>query len=158
MNRFHQGTLVSFRGRASRKRFWLLSFGYFLGFMLGAAAFITLITAFDVEPGGPAVTLAAGVIVAFYMVLVWLSSAVAVRRLHDRGKTGYWLLLYYGGPNLTSHVSGLDAAGLVLLVITLGISVWALVDLGILRGESGSNAFGHDPLSSESVPALAAAA
>jgi uncharacterized membrane protein YhaH (DUF805 family) len=158
MSRFLQDTPFSFKGRASRKRYWLLSFGYFLCFMLGSAVFVTLSITLDLKSNDPILPIIAGVIGAFYLVLVWSSSAIAVRRLHDRGKTGYWLLLYYGAPNLTSHNAGLDPAGLVFLAITLGISVWALVDLGILRGDAGSNAFGPDPLSPEIATPLIVAA
>ena len=42
-----------------------------------------------------------------------------------------------------------DAAGgvgVVFHVIGFGISIWALVELGFLRGTAGANRFGPDPL------------
>jgi len=47
-------------------------------------------------------------------IVVSISGAIAVisvRRLHNRGKTGYYLLLYYGIPSWIMKNAGLDAAG-----------------------------------------------
>jgi hypothetical protein len=38
------------------------------------------------------------------------------------------------------------------VLVTIGISIWAIVDLGVLRGEAGSNAFGPNPLSKNPEP------
>ncbi len=67
------------------------------------------------------------------------------RRLHDRGKTGFWLLLYYSLPLWTSKHAGLDTAGLAYLLVTLGVVSWAFVDLGVLRSDAESNGFGPNP-------------
>ena len=48
-----------------------------------------------------------------------------IKRCHDRGKSGWWCLL--------------------LLVPVLG-TIWAIVDLGILEGTPGRNAYGPNPL------------
>jgi len=47
-------------------------------------------------------------------IVVSISGAIAgisVRRLHNRGKTGYYLLIYYGIPSWIMKNAGLDAAG-----------------------------------------------
>jgi uncharacterized membrane protein YhaH (DUF805 family) len=157
MSRFLQNAPFSFKGRASRKRYWLLTLAYLLTYMLGCALFVTLAIVVDAKTSDAITPVIAGVVVLLIIILAWASSAIAVRRLHDRGKTGYWLLLYYAAPAVISANAGLDAAGLIFLAISLALAIWALIDLGILRGEVGSNAFGADPLSPESVPALATA-
>lgn len=81
------------------------------------------------------------------VVVVTGLASTGVRRLHDRGKTGYWLLLYYLLPSMMSKNAGLDTVGLIFWLVTLGILIWAIVDLGLLRGEAGSNFFGQNPLS-----------
>jgi uncharacterized membrane protein YhaH (DUF805 family) len=43
----------------------------------------------------------------------------------------------------------LDPVGLVFSLVTLGILIWTIVDLGVWRGETGSNVFGTDPLSKD---------
>jgi uncharacterized membrane protein YhaH (DUF805 family) len=45
--------------------------------------------------------------------------------------------------------AGLDTVGLVFSLATLGIVIWTIIDLGVLRGETGSNVFGTDPLSKD---------
>ena len=74
-----------------------------------------------------------------------------------RGKTGYWLLAYYALPSWLMKNAGLDAVGLIFLLATLGISIWAIVDLGVLPGDPGSNAFGSNPLAENSGSQPAAA-
>jgi hypothetical protein len=80
-------------------------------------------------------------LVAFVRIVTGLAST-GVRRLHDRGKTGYWLALYYLLPSMMSKNAGMDTVGLIFSLVTFGILIWGIVDLGILRGEAGSNAFG----------------
>jgi uncharacterized membrane protein YhaH (DUF805 family) len=48
----------------------------------------------------------------------------------------------------------LDGAGMVTGLATAGIMLWAIVDLGMLRGEAGSNGFGPDPLAKGPPPPL----
>jgi uncharacterized membrane protein YhaH (DUF805 family) len=59
------------------------------------------------------------------LLLVWPVLAVSVKRWHDRDKSGWWVLL-----NLLPVIGW----------------IWALIDNGFLRGTSGPNRFGDDPL------------
>lgn len=66
--------------------------------------------------------------VSEYMVnalLVWPAIATSAKRWHDRDKSAWWVL--------------------VTLVPVVG-SLWALVVTGFLRGTVGPNRFGGDPL------------
>ncbi len=110
-----------------------------------------------------------GAIVAVaFLALIYAAFAVAVKRLHDRNKSAWWLLVFYllpallNGPRqmavfhamhdgtfLARHGGGLAMGG-PLAIIAGGaaaiISLWAFVELYILRGTVGDNRFGPDPL------------
>lgn len=83
---------------------------------------------------------------AFFLTTSVAISGIAVRRLHDGGKTGYWLMLYYAMPSWLVKSAGVDGIGLVFLAATLAAVMWAVIDLGVLRGDDGTNAFGPSPL------------
>lgn len=85
-------------------------------------------------------------VVVFVAVMVF-SLAVAAKRLHDRDKSAWWLVLFYLGPALASGLGDTAGdAGVVFHLVSFGISIWALVELGFLRGSAGPNRFGADPL------------
>ena len=90
---------------------------------------------------------------------VWLAAAAlglgaAVKRLHDRGKSAWWLLPMYVPLLLISMLGALvesasGEANPVLSMLSLPFSIWIFVDLGCLRGTVGPNRFGPDPLMPE---------
>ena len=57
--------------------------------------------------------------------LLFAGICLHIKRCHDRGKSGWWCLL--------------------LLVPIVG-TLWAIIDLGILEGDRGRNAYGANPL------------
>ncbi len=61
----------------------------------------------------------------FWIVIAYPSIAVSAKRCHDRGKSAWWCLLF--------------------LIPLVGV-VWAIIDLGILEGDSGDNRYGSSPL------------
>ena len=76
-----------------------------------------------------------------------------IKRLHDRNKSGWWVLLFYGAPTALSAVAALLESGaetslavLLFQLVNLVILVWALIELGCLRGTIGQNRYGPDPL------------
>jgi uncharacterized membrane protein YhaH (DUF805 family) len=76
--------------------------------------------------------------------------AIAVKRLHDRDKSGWWVLLFYVAPNVASAIgtaSGDSGLLAVAGLVNLAISIWAFVEMGCLRGTAGTNRYGPDPLS-----------
>ena len=78
--------------------------------------------------------------------LLLLNSAIAVgrKRLHDRGKSGWWLLLFYLGPTLCQIAGQMSDMGLILSYASFALVAWAIVELGVLPGTVGPNRYGPD--------------
>lgn len=102
--------LLSFRGRTPRATFWWTA-------LLVGSVFVVLFTFLEAT-FGPRSSL------VLYPPFFWAVAALAVRRLHDRGRSPAWLL--------------------VALVQILG-PLWLLVELGFRRGTPGENRYGPDP-------------
>lgn len=140
MNILH--VLFGFSGRINRAKFWLAVLIYFV-------FFFGLMTVVMMTTSSMTVMLTAAVLL--YVPLVVSGFAVGLKRLHDRNKTGWWLAAFYGVPlvlNLIGYYV-LDEEGMpaqALLLISFGVNVWALVELGCMRGTIGSNDYGSDPL------------
>jgi uncharacterized membrane protein YhaH (DUF805 family) len=135
---------VSFQGRLNRKPYWLMNL-VLLGLGLVAFVVVSLLGAML----SLLWALAAPLAIAFY----WASTSIAARRLHDRNKSAWWLLLYLGLPLVLGGLRGLmivtnapAGPGDLLSFISFCISMWVLVDLGIMKGTQGANRFGDDPL------------
>lgn len=97
---------------------------------------------------------ALSLIVIVFMVVSWVSAfAIGVKRLHDRDRSGWWIVLFYFGPAvLQGAQQSAESATLASIILGLGafaVSIWALVELGFLRGTRGPNRFGPDPLPRE---------
>ena len=78
-----------------------------------------------------------------YPALIYCGACVLSKRLHDRGKSGWWaaLILFALVAVWPRPVGFFD----FLFGIAL---VWAVVELGALGGEMGANRYGPNPLRS----------
>ncbi|NGM51625.1 DUF805 domain-containing protein [Caulobacter sp. 602-2] len=136
--------IFAFSGRTSRLGYWRTQVGLAL-----ATAVVLTLTVLATQAGG---WLGAVPSLLFLPVLV-AGLAVAVRRLHDRGKPAWWIAVFAAGPYaLSGLASGLYAGDSVLILAApllalaaLGLSVWAWVELGFLRGARGDNRYGAEP-------------
>jgi uncharacterized membrane protein YhaH (DUF805 family) len=82
-------------------------------------------------------------------VFAWAYAATSIKRLHDRNKSGWWMVALLIAPSLLNTLwAWLDSPNLTLLVSALafGLGVWGFVELFCLRGTRGPNQFGPDPL------------
>ena len=118
--------LFSFRGRISRQTYWvvsaiLLSVGAYVG-CIGLDAGHSHSYNYSTEStSAPTVIM----YLLWLPVSVWISLATQVKRWHDRQKSG-WMVL--------------------VLLIPIAGPLWVLVEQGFLKGTSGSNRYGEDPL------------
>jgi uncharacterized membrane protein YhaH (DUF805 family) len=139
---------LSFNGRANRQPYWVR------GLLLVVVGIIAMMLTLGMSDIVPILGILAIPVMLVFMIAVLANSA---RRLHDRNKSAWWLLLFIGLPTILSipgdiaKASG-DQGGIMLgaLCALLGLpfSLWGFVELGCLRGTTGSNRYGDDPLTS----------
>ncbi len=77
-----------------------------------------------------------------------LLAATAVRRLHDRNKSGWWTVPFFIAPVLLGKVGdwlGDSYPADFLRLVLIALSIWGFVEIRCLRGTRGPNRFGPDP-------------
>jgi uncharacterized membrane protein YhaH (DUF805 family) len=113
-------------GRLSRNRF-----------LIGAAVLIGIAAVYEASVN-PVPHWLTGWLV--YPALLYSGACVLSKRLHDRGRSGWWAALVLFALVAvwpTPH-------GFGVLIFTL-ILIWAAVELGVMQGEAGQNRFGPSP-------------
>ncbi|HYL72948.1 MAG TPA: DUF805 domain-containing protein [Bryobacteraceae bacterium] len=141
------GFLLGFQGRINRAKYWLGTAWSMLLLFLWGLIVGSLERSMEVGTRGPLYTLA----FAALFVLLVPAAAIAVKRLHDRAKSGLWLLLLYLAPALLVFFglgwgwAGIGAGQTVAIAVVMALSVWMLVELGVLAGTVGRNKYGPDP-------------
>jgi uncharacterized membrane protein YhaH (DUF805 family) len=137
--------LFSFSGRINRAKYWLAMLVSLIAIAIAVIVVVTF-RALLGESAGWAIMVIA--VIATAVFCAWISLATAIKRLHDREKSGWWIVLFYFVPGFLDRISsGMpDTAGLILSVIGAAISIWGLVELGFLKGTTGSNSYGPDPI------------
>jgi len=118
--------LWSFQGRIGRGQFWkgiLIIIGLWLLISIVAGG-VDAATRSAGPNGGMGVVASIIALIGFIAAVV-AQLAVEVKRFHDRGKSGWWVL--------------------IALVPLIG-AIWILVELGCLEGDQGPNAYGPNPV------------
>jgi len=111
---------TDFSGRARRKEYWMYTLFNTIFAIIAAVADNVLGLTFEVE----GINVGYGYIYLLYGLLVFIPElAVSVRRLHDVGKSGWYLLLAF---------------------IPIIGAIWLLV-LFVTDSEPGSNKWGENP-------------
>ena len=113
---------VNFSGRACRSEYW-----YWILFIIIADIVAAII---DQALG---IQLVTGL---FGLVTIIPNIAIAIRRLHDLDRTGWWILL-----------------GFIPLIGWIILLIWY-----VTKGTDGPNRFGPDPLATLAIPATPRAA
>lgn len=76
-----------------------------------------------------------------YPALIYAGACVLSKRLHDRGKSGWWAAL------VLAALVAVWPQPVGFLDFLFGVSlIWAAVELGLLGGEEGANRYGPNPL------------
>jgi uncharacterized membrane protein YhaH (DUF805 family) len=121
---FMNNLLFSYAGRINRAKFWL------------GAVILTVLDSivFGISAGYAAmnadhdsiVFIALTIIcVVVLIATVYASVCLGIKRYHDHGKSGVWVLIQF--------------------VPAIG-AIWYFIEAGCLRGQSGPNNYGPDPL------------
>jgi uncharacterized membrane protein YhaH (DUF805 family) len=144
--------LFSFQGRINRPDFWMA----FLATCVGALATAGLVIGIyyiliwtrglQAVPGFGASWILAGLLVFGPLTVITL--ALGAKRLHDRGKSGWWLFLYWivGGILVgLGYWYLFDTIGYVMLGIGAFLVLIGFVDIGLGQGTVGPNYYGPDP-------------
>ena len=135
--------LFSFQGRLNRKPYWLTNIAVVIGIIILVVLALVMVG----ERRFAEAFLTIAILVILYIPLFWVSLALGAKRLHDRDKSAWWLLLFYIAPEVASGIGNqMDNMGLVLHLVGFAITIWAIVELGFLRGTVGPNRYGPDPL------------
>jgi uncharacterized membrane protein YhaH (DUF805 family) len=152
--------LFTYSGRINRAKYWLtLAIYLAITIVLIAIGLImfgdSLLSAGDEETDDMMVGLLSRgigftlIVLVVYIPMVISGFMVGIKRLHDRDKSGWWLLVFYVLPGVLNTIGEtLAAGGLIFFLASLAVSIWALVELGFLRGTAGPNRYGPDPLAS----------
>jgi uncharacterized membrane protein YhaH (DUF805 family) len=135
--------LFSFQGRISRQRFWLVS----LAMIALTLVLVGILVATALIEGVGEIGEGTLWLLIINLPMIWIGLAVAAKRLHDRDRSAWWLLAFYALPAVLDGAgNAMGGFGLVLSLVSLAISVWAIVELGFLRGTPGPNTYGPEPL------------
>ena len=121
--------LFSFDGRANRAKWWLINIATSIVYCLAIGA-IGGSAALSPDPQAAMAAIGAvgGIILLVLTVAIfWIGLAVAAKRWHDRGKSAWWILIAF--------------------VPVIG-GLWYLIECGFLKGTTGANRYGSDPIGS----------
>ena len=114
---------VTFSGRASRSEYWFWVLFTIIGGIVAGTLDYAIFS--DNDFGSP--------LDAIFNLICFLPSfAVSIRRLHDIGKTGWWVLIAF------------TIIGIIVLI------VWACQ-----KSDTGPNAYGPEPVGVTTQPATA---
>lgn len=116
-----------YSGRSSRKEYWYfflacIVLALFVGFLQG-------IVNGTAHAQGQTVRSGAFLIRVFQLLILLPSISITVRRLHDTGRSGWWILIGF-----------IPVLGLIIQLVWMA-----------QRGTTGSNRFGDDPLQPRAV-------
>jgi len=145
--------LFSPYGRSGRVAFWG-SYGVCLAVAAIGAPFICLAIAGRELVGD-------GVCIFLFVLTVcaanWTPLVVGIRRLHDRGKSGWWMLAFHAPAAMAVHHVVLDPGyqGDPITAVAYVVAwVWYFVELGLLPGDPPFN--GYEAEGETDLDALAA--
>jgi uncharacterized membrane protein YhaH (DUF805 family) len=145
---------ANFSGRARRSEYWY----YTLMTIIISIVLMVLDEVLGLKFGA---TKNSGILNTIYSLAVLIPGlAVSVRRLHDIGKSGKLLLLFYvviialavvmvvSGLSMFMTGTGTPGIGFFIpFLLILAMSIWMLV-LYCTEGNQGANKYGADPKSS----------
>jgi len=168
--------LFSFEGRINRAKFWL-SFFILLGWMLfimwvmwmmtfavlrvtsqhGGTLEISfgLSTILDLLGRASHLSLSLSDVIVLVAnlfgmtVFIWILLATSIKRLHDRDRSGWWIVPFFVAPSFANDLAPWLNGSFLAFPIGLALfilCIWGFVEMGFLRGSGSTNQFGPNPL------------
>lgn len=108
---------LSMDGRIGRRTFWM---GVLAFIVISLVAYVL-----DMVLRTPNLGSSGAISLIVSLMMIYPSIALSAKRWHDRDKSAWWILI-----------------GLIPLIG----AIWAFVEVGCLKGTSGPNRFGPDPV------------
>ncbi|MGM4894184.1 DUF805 domain-containing protein [Tardiphaga sp. 839_C3_N1_4] len=148
--------LFSFTGRINRGKYWLAILIYIVAWIAFMAAALIWLGGFDTDR---LFSMVGGALLLWLAAIVlitagtWSGIATGIKRLHDREKSGWWILVFWLGPSVLSGIGSTSSAStsFVFHIASFAVTIWAIVELGFLRGTAGPNEYGPDPLAEPAI-------
>ncbi|MDZ5698726.1 DUF805 domain-containing protein [Chelativorans sp. M5D2P16] len=159
--------LTTFEGRISRSKLWL---GVLYLMILSAVFYAILYPFFGTDvftsPYSDGLTARALASLIATALFAWPSTAIAVKRLRDRNRP-LWFVAFFWAPTvimILAQLTGVgyervqaqgevymvpDTLGMTVSFLSLPVALWAIVELGFLKGTAGPNPHGPDPLAAK---------
>ena len=106
--------LFSFQGRLNRKPYWLTNIA--VGVVVILLVILAVVMFGEREFAAFGLTMA--LLVILYIPLIWVSLALGAKRLHDRDKSAWWLVLFYAVPGI------LGSLAMFFLWVVLSLKAW----------------------------------
>ena len=136
-------------GRINRSTFWLK--GILLLHVIWGAIFIAIIVMLlstDIRGGWASTSLLDAILwdpedfimlillgIILVVIYWWNNFAVTVKRLHDRDKSAWWLVLWWA----ISGIGSVFTFGLA----SIAVAIWAFIEVGCLAGTPGNNRYDY---------------
>jgi uncharacterized membrane protein YhaH (DUF805 family) len=179
MSYFH--FLVRFDGRINRAKYWLVLILFFpftaaftidhqpygpyvdvddvFGIVNSAAIRRALDALLAVDITSPATLFPILFRLIVTPLVAWCLLVTSIKRLHDRDRSGWWMIPFVVLPGIVKQFSPLTVSApqtvldviavtviAAALVAVIGLYLWGLIELFLLKGTTGANRFGPDPL------------
>jgi uncharacterized membrane protein YhaH (DUF805 family) len=146
--------LFSFEGRINRAKYWLVALAFLIGetFILMQSLFVLANSLSNADPATIATLIPRlfyAIAYPLYAVVTWICATTTIKRLHDRNRSGWWIIPFGVLPVLLPEVAGWvgqSYLALFLGTVAFVLSIWSVVETFCLRGTRGPNRFGPDPL------------
>src|SRR5256885_1111683 len=135
----YKALLFRFSGRINRAKYWLVVLVNVLAWVVYAVVIAILMGGISKDAlggatGGSIVVIALMIVVLIFSV--WSSLATAMKRLHDRNKSGWWILLFWLVPSVLNGIGqsmGVNGGlGALLGIIGAGVAIWGFVEIACL--------------------------
>ena|SRR5579872_2855549 len=148
MRVFH--SIFGFSGRIGRAEYWrvLLFIAALLLLLTIIVALIAVGVGFLRRARGP-IDFSMELTITTLLAALMFGAPLSIGRLHDRNKSGWWLIVFALLPILLGWLGDWvsDELEFLLSLPRLLLIGWAFVELACLRGTVGPNRFGPEPTS-----------